>query len=427
MRIVLHDAYVDGNSNGRMSRRPSWEGISSPRRGGSYRDTIADAGLGAVRTGSVALTRISVARRSVARNVGEEQPMRVQDLDTPCAVVDLDVMENNLRRCQAYLDRHGLNLRPHIKTHKIPEFAHLQIRLGAKGVNCQKLGEAEVMIEAGITDVLLTYNIIGQAKLDRLVALSRRADMKVVADSTDVVEGLSSAMSRAGLNLPVLVECDTGAHRCGVTSPAEAAVLAQTIDRANGLEFRGLMTYPPKKSAAKTNAWLAEAVDLCKRSGLSVGVVSNGGTPDLYSAHEVTVATEHRAGTYVYSDRHHVETHGFDEWADCALRVQARVVSHAAPERCVIDAGSKSLSSDLLGLQGYGRIVEHPDWEIVGLSEEHGHVSVPKGAARPKVGELVSVIPNHVCVVTNLHDGIYAARQDRVETFYPVSARGKVQ
>ena len=108
--------------------------------------------------------------------------MLVQDLDTPCAVVDLDVMENNLRRAQAYLDRHGLSLRPHIKTHKIPEFAHLQIRLGAKGVNCQKLGEAEVMVEAGVTDVLLTYNIIGQAKLDRLVALAHRADMKVVAE-----------------------------------------------------------------------------------------------------------------------------------------------------------------------------------------------------------------------------------------------------
>jgi D-serine deaminase-like pyridoxal phosphate-dependent protein len=353
--------------------------------------------------------------------------MLVQDLDTPCAVVDLDVMENNLRRCQAYLDRHRLNLRPHIKTHKIPEFAHRQIRLGAKGVNCQKLGEAEVMIDAGITDVLVTYNIIGQAKLYRLVALAHRADMKVVADSADVVQGLSAAMSRASLTLPVLVECDTGAHRCGVTTPAEAATLAQTIDRAKGLAFRGLMTYPPKKSAAKTNAWLAEAVDLCKRSGLSVEVVSNGGTPDLYSAHEVTVATEHRPGTYIYSDRHHVETHAFGEWADCALRVQARVVSHAAPDRCVIDAGSKSLSSDLLGLQGYGRIVEHPDWEIVALSEEHGHVSVPQGAARPKVGERVSVIPNHVCVVTNLHDRIYAARQGTVENFYEVSARGKVQ
>ena len=269
--------------------------------------------------------------------------MLVQDLDTPCAVVDLDVMENNLRRCQTYLDRHELRLRPHIKTHKIPEFAHLQIRLGAKGVNCQKLGEAEVMADAGITDILVTYNIIGQAKLDRLTALAHRAEVKVVADSRDAVEGLSAQMSRAGLTLSVLVECDTGAQRCGVTSPEEAAALAQAIDYAPGLEFRGLMTYPPKNSVAKTNAWLNEAVDLCKRSGLSVEIVSNGGTPDLYSAHEVTVATEHRPGTYIYSDRYHVETHAFGGWADCALTIRTRVVSHAAPDRCVIDAGSKSL------------------------------------------------------------------------------------
>src|SRR5947209_11045246 len=202
--------------------------------------------------------------------------MLVQDLDTPCAVVDLDVMENNLRRAQTYLDRHGLRLRPHIKTHKIPEFAHLQIRLGAKGVNCQKLGEAEVMADAGITDILLTYNLIGPAKLDRLVVLARRVELKVVADSATVVEGLSSAMSRAGLSLPVLVECDTGAARCGVATPADALALAQAIDRAPGLEFAGLMTYPAKNSTAKTNAWLSEAYDLCHHSGLAVETVSNG-------------------------------------------------------------------------------------------------------------------------------------------------------
>jgi alanine racemase-like protein len=164
-----------------------------------------------------------------------ETRVLVQDLDTPCAVVDLDIMENNLRRCQTYLDRHGLGLRPHIKTHKIPEFAHLQIRLGAKGVNCQKLGEAEVMVDAGIADILLTYNLIGQAKLDRLVALARRSDIKAVADSNEVIEGLSSAMSRAGLELPVLVECDTGAQRCGVTSPVPSRWRRQLIARQGSL------------------------------------------------------------------------------------------------------------------------------------------------------------------------------------------------
>jgi D-serine deaminase-like pyridoxal phosphate-dependent protein len=353
--------------------------------------------------------------------------MFVTALETPAAVVDLDVVEKNLRRCQAYMNNHGLALRPHIKTHKIPELAHLQIRLGAKGINCQKLGEAEVMVEAGITDILLTYNIVGQTKLDRLVALAHRADIKVVADSPEGVDGLSSAMSRAGLTLPVLVECDTGAQRCGVTTPQAALSLAQAIDRAPGLAFRGLMTYPPKNAPAQVQARLAEIADLCRRSGLNVAVVSNGGTPDLYRAHEVTIATEHRPGTYIYSDRSLVETQAFGTWDDCALRVHATIVSHPAPGRCIIDTGSKSLSSDLLGMQHHGRIVEHPDWEIRGLSEEHGHVHVPAGAAAPKIGERVTVIPNHVCVVTNLFDRIYAARQGRVEAFYDVSARGKVR
>lgn len=353
--------------------------------------------------------------------------MLTEDLDTPSAVVDLDVMEANLKRCQCYLDAHGLALRPHIKTHKIPEFARQQLALGARGITCQKLGEAEVMVDAGITDILVTYNILGQAKLDRLVALAHRADIKVVADSAAVVEALSASMARAGLALPVLVECDTGAMRCGVTTPAAARALAEAIDRAPGLAFRGLMTYPPRNSAASVQAWLAEAMELCKGAGLDVAVVSNGGTPDLYRAHEVAVATEHRPGTYIYGDRSQVEAFGFGSWDDCAFSIHARVVSHAAPDRCVIDAGSKSLSSDLMGLQHHGRIVEHPDWEIRGLSEEHGHVHVPPGAAAPKVGERVTVIPNHVCVVTNLFDRIHAARQGRVEMVYAVSARGKVQ
>ena len=353
--------------------------------------------------------------------------MLVNDLDTPVVVVDLDVVEANLKRCQAYFDSHGLALRPHIKTHKIPEFAHLQLKLGARGITCQKLGEAEVMADAGITDILVSYNIVGQAKLDRLVALTRRADIKVVADSVEVVDALSATMSHAAVILPVLVECDTGAMRCGVTTPADAAALAKMIDRAAGLTFRGLMTYPPRNAAAKIQAWLAEAVELARRAGLDVAVVSNGGTPDLYRAHEVTAATEHRPGTYIYSDRSQVEAFGFGSWDDCALTVHARVVSRPSADRCVIDAGSKSLSSDLMGLQHYGRVVEHPDWEIRALSEEHGHIHVPAGAAAPKVGERVTVIPNHACVVTNLTDRIIAARQGRVETFLPVSARGKVQ
>ena len=353
--------------------------------------------------------------------------MLVQDLDTPCAIVDLDIMENNLRRCQTYLDRHGLRLRPHIKTHKIPEFAHLQIRLGAKGVNCQKLGEAEVMADAGITDILLTYNLVGQAKLDRLTALAHRSDVKVVADSHEVVENLSAAMSRAGLSLHVLVECDTGALRCGVTTPGEAVALAQAIERAPGLAFRGLMTYPPKNSVAKTDAWLTEAVDLCKRSGLPVEIVSNGGTPDLYSAHEVTVATEHRPGTYIYNDRMQVAA-GVASWEDCALNIYSTVVSRAGPERGILDAGSKTLTSDPGGgLDGYGLILEHPEAKIAKFAEEHGFLDLARSNTRPNVGDVVRIVPNHVCVVVNMMDEVVMVRGDEIVGVLPVAARGKLR
>jgi D-serine deaminase-like pyridoxal phosphate-dependent protein len=187
------------------------------------------------------------------------------------------------------------------------------------------------------------------------------------------------------------------------------------------------MTYPPKGSPETTHAWLSEAAELFHRAGLSTETISVGGTPDLYRAHEVKIATEHRPGTYIYSDRCCVEVHKLGGFEDCALRVHARVVSAAAEDRCILDAGSKALSSDLLGMQGYGRIVEHPEWEVSGLSEEHGHVRVPPGSGKPKIGELVTIVPNHVCVVTNLFDRIYATRQGRVETFYEVAARGKVQ
>src|SRR5262249_55603473 len=153
-------------------------------------------------------------------------------------------------------------------------------------------------------------------------------------------------------------------------------------------------------------------------SGLAVETISNGGTPDLYSAHEVTVATEHRPGTYIYSDRSLVEIHGFGDWADCALRVKPRVVSHSAPDRCVIDAGSKTLSSDMLGAKGQGRNRDALDWEVCGVNEDPRRVRGPPGSGEAKDRQLVTVIPNPACVVTNLFDRVYAARQGRVETFY---------
>ncbi len=355
-----------------------------------------------------------------------EPPATIDALDTPALVIDLDRVERNLRRCQDYADAHGLALRPHIKTHKIPEFAHRQVALGARGITCQKLGEAEVMADAGISDILITYNIVGEAKLARLAALARRCAIRTVADSAEVAEGLSAAMRAAGLTLPVLVECDTGAHRCGVATPEAAAALAARIDSLRGLRFLGLMTYPAYGGTEAVSAWIAAALAACRARGLAVEVVSSGGTPDLMRAHEVAGVTEHRPGTYIYNDRSLV-ARGACAWEDCALAILATVVSRPASDRAIIDAGSKSLSSDLFGLEGYGHIVEYPAATVFALSEEHGNLRIPPGTQGPRIGERVTVIPNHACVVSNLHDFAYGLRGGKVERTYAIAARGRTQ
>lgn len=350
----------------------------------------------------------------------------IDDLDTPCITIDLDAVERNLARAQDYCRRNGLALRPHVKTHKIPELARRQIELGGVGITCQKIGEAEVMADAGIDDILLTYNIVGRHKLERLVALARRTTLTLVFDSREAAAGVSSAISAAGLAIGAMVECDTGAGRCGVQSPEAAAELAAAFSQLPGLTFHGLMTYAPKGTTAATSAWLAEAVAACDRKGLAVAVVSTGGTPDLYRAREVAAATEHRPGTYIYSDRYMV-AHGVGTLEDCAIRIVTTVVSRPTEGRAILDAGSKTLSSDPMGLEGYGYLLEYPKATLPGMSEEHGHLDVSACNARPAIGERVTIIPNHACAVSNLHDVVYGVRGNRVERAFAVAARGKVQ
>ena len=352
--------------------------------------------------------------------------MLVTDLDTPCAVVDLDVMEANLRRCQTYLDGAGLALRPHIKTHKIPEYAHRQLRLGARGINCQKLGEAEVMVDGGCPDILLSYEVVGGRNLLRLAALARRCTLATVADSAAVVEGLAWAASRAGLALAVLVDGDTGYHRTGLASPGEAVALAQTVARAPGLRFAGLFTYP---TLPGTRPWLQEALAGLGRCGLEAAVVSSGGTPSALTTHEVPEITELRVGTYIYNDRAIVRA-GAAAAGDCALTVLATVISANAPERVILDAGSKALTSDLLGRDpalGHGDLLGYPGALIGRLYEEHAVVDMTACAARPVVGERVAVVPNHACAAVNLYGEVALVRGAEILEVLPVAARGRSQ
>ncbi len=356
-------------------------------------------------------------------------PWTIDDLDTPAVLIDLDKVEANLARAQAYADRHGLALRPHVKTHKIPELARRQVALGAVGITCQKLGEAEVMADGGLDDILVTFNLLGRPKLARLVALARRVRITATLDDALVARGLDEAAREAGLVLPVLLECDTGGQRCGVQQPEDAAALARVVAGLPGLRLAGLMTYPAAGGTRATRAWLEAALSRLGETGLEAAVVSTGGTPDLYRAHEAAPpATEHRPGTYVYSDRFQASV-GVGALDDCALRVLTTVVSRPTAARAILDAGSKTLSSDTLGLQGFGLVAEYPELVIQRLSEEHGHVDGAGSTSHPRVGERVTVIPNHACVVSNLHDEVYGVCDGgrRVERAFRVSARGMVR
>src|SRR5262245_31073407 len=256
----------------------------------------------------------------------------VTDLDTPVVTVDLDVMTANIRRVQALLDRHRVANRPHIKTHKIPTIGRMQMDAGAVGITCQKLGEVEVFVDAGVADdILLTYNILGRQKADRLMALVRRVRrLAVVLDNDTVARGLSEAAVRHGLDLRFLIECDTGFGRNGVQSPEAALDLARTAMRRPGLVFEGLMTFPNRDP--ETRVFFERAAEIFGRAAIPLPVISGGGTPALATVGRFPMLTEHRAGTCVYNDSMVVAS-GTASWEQCAMRVRATVVSRPIDDR----------------------------------------------------------------------------------------------
>ena len=351
--------------------------------------------------------------------------MMLSELETPAVTIHLDRMERNIRRTQAELDKHGRANRPHIKTHKIPAIAKLQMEAGAIGITCQKLGEVEEFIESGLVDdILLTYNIVGEAKTERLIALSKRIGrLAVVLDNETVARGISEAARRLDGDIRFLVECDTGMGRNGVQTPEEALGLAELAMNLPRLHFEGLMTFP---NTPKSAEFLNRALGLFKDAGIPVPVVSGGGTPAVRTVGDYPMMTEHRAGTYVYNDVMMV-TAGGASWDDCAMQVRLTVVSRPTADRATLDAGSKVLTSDQYFVKGHGHLPDYPEARIVSLSEEHAVVDLSACGDRPSVGDVVEVIPNHCCVVSNMVDEVYGVRDGRVEVVWPVAARGKVR
>jgi D-serine deaminase-like pyridoxal phosphate-dependent protein len=374
-------------------------------------------------------------RASFPRLEGGDAPRTIADLETPTPVVDLDVLTQNLDAMASYTALHGLDLRPHVKTHKSARIAADQVRLGAIGLTCATLREMEVMSDVS-RDLLLAYPPIGAAKLARLMTLSRDVRVTVAVDSATAIEQLSSTARIVDREIGVYIELDFGMHRVGVATAAEAVELARLVWRAPPLRFAGIAFYPghirePLNEQGPKLERLSEDLDVVlkalEREGMRPNVVSGGSTPAAWRMHEVEGLTEVRPGTYVYNDRTTAAL-GACSWDDCALTVLASVVSTAVPGQAVIDAGSKALGREpVRGAEGegFGALLDRPDVIVSRLSEEHGILDLSKTDWRPTIGEQVRVVPNHVCVVVHLNDEIHGVRGDVVETSWPVSARGR--
>ena len=360
--------------------------------------------------------------------------MLISDLDTPSIIVDLDIMDRNLARMAGYCREHQLLLRPHTKTHKIPELAKRQLASGATGITVAKLGEAEVMLDAGITDMLIAYPIVGPKKTTRLAQLAERANITVSLDSEEVARGLSEAATKIG----VLIELDVGFGRCGISNEADVLALARKIAELRGLEFRGLMFFPghfgvaPDERAAmrkQVNDFLKRTFEVLSDAGLPASIVSGGSTPTAYEGSLFYGVNEVRLGTYIFNDRNTVAISACT-LDDCALSVLVTVVSTAVSGHAVVDGGSKTFSYDRFqggDGRGFGIVKEDLAAEIERFSEEHGHLNIQRSERRYRVGERLSVIPNHVCTTVNMHDEVYGVRGERVEEVWRVEGRGKVR
>lgn len=354
------------------------------------------------------------------------QPLNrtLDTLETPAVLIDADIADANLRRWQQRCDAAGLANRPHIKTHRTVAWALRQIELGAKGITVQTVGEAEIMADAGIKDLFLTTMTFGPAKLARLGEVAKRTSLAVVADSREAVDALAGAAKSVGAAIRVLVECETGAGRCGLADPADIAGLAKYIAGKGGLTFGGLMTYPAAGKRAQGEQLFEAAIAACEAAGVEVPAVSSGGSADMWLDDGLAPVTEYRAGTYIYNDRALLsrDTASLDQ---CAMTVLATVVSRPTPDRAIVDAGSKALTSDLLGLDGHGMLLEHPEAVIYQLNEEHGLIDVSDCAAKPEVGDRVHILPNHTCVVSNLFDRMFVVSDGALVGALPVEARGR--
>jgi D-serine deaminase-like pyridoxal phosphate-dependent protein len=364
--------------------------------------------------------------------------MHFRELSTPSLTIDLDILDRNLNRMASSCREQGVGLRPHIKTHKTPEVGRLQLDRGAVGLTVAKVGEAEVMAAAGLNDILIAFPIFGQQKLDRIATLARDRKILVSLDDDRTAQELSRAAIEKSATVGVLVEFDVGFHRCGLQPGPECVALARRIEKLPGLKFRGLMSFfgnvwgteaERRTESQQVAEQVHRSLEAFEKARMPLEIVSGGSTPSAQFAHEILGLTEIRPGSYVYNDLN-TFYQGACLLKDCATRVVTTVVSTAVPGRAIIDAGSKTLSSDALGSgprAGYGLVIEAPDAPLIRLNEEHGYLDITKSSRSFRVGDVLTVLPNHVCTCVNMHDEAFLLRNDEVLGSWRIAARGKTR
>ncbi|MGW2253969.1 alanine racemase [Kitasatospora sp. NPDC001660] len=358
------------------------------------------------------------------------------EIDTPDIMVELDVLDRNIERMAAALRARGLRLRPHAKTHKMPEIAARQLGAGAVGLTVATIGEAEVFAEHGVADLFIAYPLwIGPRQAERLRRLGTRARIAIGTDSVEAAESAGRHLGDAAGDVEILVEIDSGHHRSGVR-PLHAVEVARAAARA-GLRVGGVFTFPghgyapemPEKAAEEEEQALGQAAELLAAAGFEVTRVSGGSTPTAELT-GTSAITEVRPGVYVFGDAQQLEL-GRCAMEDIALTVAATVVSRhegdgTTPRRVVLDAGSKILGGDRPAwATGFGRLMDHPEARITALSEHHATVVWPDGSDLPALGERLRVIPNHVCVAVNLVDDVAVVSGGEIVDRWRVAARGR--
>ena len=352
-------------------------------------------------------------------------------LDTPALIVDLAAMERNIARMAETFARAGVNWRPHTKGQKVPAIAHKLVKAGAIGVTCAKVGEAEVMVAAGIGDILIANEVIGEPKLRRLVNLLPHADVAVCVDSETGISQLEAAAAAKSVRPRVLVEVDTGMQRCGVAPGEPALALARRVHESPHLRFAGLMAWEghtvamPDADAKRNEVVLAigrltATADLCREAGLAVEIVSCGGTGDYTISAFRPGITEVQAGGGIWCDIHYREHMGVDH--EFAMRVLTTVVSRPTPTRVVVDAGFKTMSAqparpEAVSLSGVASLQ---------LSAEHGRIELEQPNERLGVGDKLEFIVGYTDSTVVLHDTLYGIRDGRVEVAWPIAGRGKL-